>query len=179
MNLASTIDFTLSTGTDGINTLFSPTHQLLYQDWVIFGNYPGGSGNSSSQHSGMNLAGYEIAMQSLNDIHDMFSIMYHAQYSDARQEILITPTPATAGTGLLTVYRKETAENLYNDDMVKRLCVAKAMIQWGRNLGKYEMTMPSGGTIKGSEILSDGKELLEKIMEDIRMESEPLPFWMA
>jgi hypothetical protein len=41
------------------------------------------------------------------------------------------------------------------------------------------MTMPSGGTIKGSEILSDGKELLEKIMEDIRMESEPLPFWMA
>ena len=179
LDLASTIDFNLSTGTDGINTLFSPTHQVLYQDWVVLGNYPGGSGGSNSQYSGMNLTGYEIAMQTLNDVRDTFSIMYHAQYSDARQEILITPTPATAGTGLLTVYRKESAENLYNDDIVKRLAVAKAMVQWGRNLGKYEMTMPSGGTIKGSEILSEGKELLEKIMEDMRMESEPLGFWIA
>ena len=126
----------------------------------------------------MVLAGYEIAMQYLNDIRDTFSILYRTQYSDARQQILIYPTPQTAGTGLLQVFRKETAENLYNDDLVKRLAVAEAKIQWGSNLDKYQMTLPSGGSINGANILARGIEEKDKVMEDIVAESEPLPFYI-
>lgn len=179
MNLASVIDFDLSVDNTGINSVFSSEHQLLYNDWVVFGGYPGGpGGGSGGRFSGMVLAGYEIAMQYLNDIRDTFSTIYRTQYSDAREEFLIFPTPQTDGTGLLKVFRKETAEKLYNDDLVQRLCVAHAMIQWGHNLNKYNMTLPSGGTINGREILDEGKELLEKVMEDIREESEPLPFYI-
>ena len=46
------------------------------------------------------------------------------------------------------------------------------------NLNKYQMTLPHGGTINGGDILNEGKELLEKIMEDIVGESEPLPFFI-
>lgn len=178
MNLASVLDLSLSVGTDGINTLFSPTHQSLYQDWVVHGGYPGGPGGSTGRFSGMVLAGYEIAMQYLNDINDTFSIIYATQYSDARQEILIYPTPAIGGTGLLQVYKKETAQNLYNDDLVKRIAVAEAKIQWGNNLNKYNMNLPHGGTINGESILQQGKEEKEKVMEDMFQESEPLPFYI-
>jgi hypothetical protein len=177
-DLASTLDLSLSVGTDGINTLFSPTHQLLYRDWVTLGGYPGGPGGYGGRYSGMVLAGYEVAMQYLNDINDTFSIMYHTQFSDARQEILIYPTPAETGTGLLTVYKKETAANLYNNRLVKRLAVAEAKIQWGTNLDKYAMTLPHGGTINGANILQRGIEEKERVMEDIQAESEPLPFYI-
>ena len=178
MNLAATLDLNLTVGTDGINTLFSPSHQLLYRDWVVHGGYPGNNGGASSRFSGMVLSSYEVAMQYLNDINDTFSIMYHTQYSDARQEILLYPTPATGGTGLLQVYKKETAANLYNNRLVKRLAVAEAKIQWGTNLSKYQMNLPHGGTINGAEILAQGKEEKEKVMEDIVGESEPIPPYM-
>jgi len=175
LDLASALDFDLTVGTNGINTVFSSEHQLLYNDWTLQGNYPGGSVDGDA---GMRLTGYEIAMQYLNDVRDTFNILYRTQYSDARQQLLIYPTPQTAGTGLLTVYRKETATNLYNDDLVKRLAVAEAKIQWGNNLNKYNMSLPSGGTINGADILSQGKEEKEKVMEDIVGESEPLPFYI-
>lgn len=177
-DLASVIDFDLSYSNDGINVLFSPQHQLLYQDWVIHGNYPGGPGGYASQSSGMVLAGYEVAMEYLNDISDMFDLKIHAQYTDARQEILLYPTPSTSGTALLTVYRKTSAQELYNDDLVKRLAVAEAKIQWGNNLNKYNMTLPHGGTINGSDILTQGKEEKEKVMDDIVMESEAPNFFI-
>jgi len=178
LNLESTVDFDLSVGTDGINTLFSPTHQLLYQDWVTMGNSPGSIGGCTSQFTGMVLTSYEIAMQKLNDIRDTFGTMYQSQYSDAREEILIYPTPQTAGTGLLTVYRKETAANLYNNDLVKRLAVAEARIQWGSNLSKYQMSLPHGGGMNGDAILQKGETDKEKVMEDIKGESEFFPFYI-
>ena len=177
MNLASVVDFDLSTGENGINTLFSSEHQLLYNDWVVQGGYPGGTGRGG-RFSGMVLAGYEIAMQHLNDIRDTFSVLYRTQYSEAREQLLIYPTPQTAGTGLLQVFKKETAANLYNNDLVKRLAVAESKIQWGTNLDKYSMTLPSGGTINGANILARGIEEKDKVMEDIQAESEPLPFYI-
>jgi hypothetical protein len=175
-NIASTVDFDLFNTNDGLNVLFSETHNILWRDFVLHGNYPGGPGDANGE--GMVLAGYNVMTNYLEDVKDTFSLMYHAQYSDARQEFLLTPTPKENGTGLLTVYRKETAENLYNNHIVKNLCIAESKILWGHILGKYSMTLPSGGTINGQDIKSDGKEEKEKIMEQIRMESEPPMFFI-
>jgi hypothetical protein len=160
-----------------LNVLFSSEHNILYEDWVVNGNYPGGSGGGGGSE-GMVLAGYNIATNYLEDIRDTFSTIYLAQYSDARQEFTLIPTPTTSGTGLITVYRKETAANLYNNILVKELAVAKAKYLWGFQLGKFTMTLPSGGTINGNEIKQDGKEEMEKIMERIRTESEPPLFYI-
>lgn len=178
LNLAEVVDLDLSFGSDGINTLFSPTHSLLWRDWVLYGNYPGGNGYMGSQTTGMMLAGYEIASQYLEDIKDTFGSIYHGQFSEEREEVLIYPTPTEGGTALMTVYKKNTAENLYNNDMVKRLAVAEAKIQWGNNLNKYNMTLPHGGTINGEAILQQGKEEKEKIIEDIYLERENTCFFI-
>jgi hypothetical protein len=170
-NLAATIAFDLTNTNDGINVLFSDTHNILWKDWVIYGNYPGGPGGGEGG-SGMILSNYDIATQYLEDVRDRFEILYNAQYSDARQEILLTPTPTENGIGLLTVYTKETAENLYNNHLVKQLAVAKTKYLWGSMLGKYTMTLPSGGTINGGEIKADGEKEIEAVMERIRTETE-------
>lgn len=175
MNIASVVDLNLTFSKNGINELFSATHELLWEDWVIHGNYPGGP--SSTQNSGMVLAGYEVATQYLEDIKDTFGIIYKAQYSDARQEILVYPTPQVSGTALMEVFRKETAENLYNDDLVKQLAVAEAKIQWGTNTDKYQMNLPSGGTINSNRILEEGRQDKKDVMEMIIGESEP-PFFI-
>lgn len=174
MNLASVVDIDLSFASrDGINVLFSSQNQLLFEDWVV----RGGPLNNNGQ--GMILSEYEVAMEYLNDVHNMFSIMYHAQYSDARQEILIFPTPVTAGTGLLNVYKRNSAEDLYNDNLVKQYAVAEAKIQWGSNLSKYDATLPDGTRLNGDKILEEGKAEKEKALLDIVGESEPPPFFMA
>jgi hypothetical protein len=176
-NLASVVDLNLSVNDDGINVLFTPTHQLLWRDWVVHGSYPGGPGGVASEYTGMILADYEVAMQYLNDIEDMFNMRIHVQYLEDQQRIIMYPTPTTTGTALLNVYKKNVAENLYNNKLVKRLAVAEAKIQWGNNLNKYNMTLPHGGTINGESILTQGKEEKEKVMEDIVQESEQ-PFFL-
>ena len=99
-NLAATVAFDLTNTNDGINVLFSDTHNILWKDWVIYGNYPGGPGGGDSG-GGTVLTNYEISTQYLEDVRDRFEILYNAQYSDARQEILLTPTPTENGIGLL------------------------------------------------------------------------------
>lgn len=168
-NIASTIDFELSNSPDGINVLFSPTHNLLYQDWVIHGNYPGGSGAGQ----GNVLTNFEIQTQYIEDIRDSFGAYYYAQYSDSRQEVTLTPTPELDGTGLMVIYRKESAENLYNNHLVKRLCVAKSKMLWGEMLSKYSSTIPGGATINGESIFSRGQAEYDRVLDDMIKESEP------
>ena len=103
MNIESVIDTNLTFQQDGISTLFTNTHNLLYEDWVVNGGYPGGPGGGSYRNSGMTLAGYEVAMNYLEDVRDTFTRIYHAQYSASREEILITPTPTLTGVALLVV----------------------------------------------------------------------------
>jgi len=170
------IDVALSFTTDGISTLFSHTHNLLWHDFVTLGGYPGGPGGGGNG-AGMTLAGYEIATSYLDDVQDMFSRIYSAQYSSARKEMILTPTPDTTGIVLLEVFKKELAVNLYNNELVKRLAVAEANIQWGVNLRKYNMTLPGGGTMNWESIYQDGKDEKEKIEVRIVDEGEPpMPF---
>jgi hypothetical protein len=77
---------------------------------------------------------------------------------------------------LLRVYKKEYAKNLYNHPLVKKLCVARGMQEWGQNLDKYSMSLPGGGTINGSAIIARGEALEEKVMENLKLETEPPVF---
>lgn len=172
--IAGVVDNSMLNTSDGLNVLFSETHNILWKDWVVFGNYPGGPGSGG----GMTLAGYTVMTDYLEDVRDFFQSLFFAQYNDARQEILISPSPDVAGVALLTVYTKTSVERLYNNDLVRDLCVGRAKELWGHILGKYTMTLPSGGTINGTEIKTDGKTLIDETMEKIIGESEPPGFFI-
>lgn len=178
LDLAGIYDFTVSFGMDGINTLFSPTHILLYNQYVEQGSYPGGPSTGST--GGLVLADYQIAMMYLDSINEMFGKYYVASWNDGLKSIYISPTPNMALTGVLNVYRKQMAINIYNNPLFKKLVVAKVKMMWGSNLKKYSLTMPDGMSINGSEIYQEGKEDWDKWFERLYDESQAGgEFWVA
>jgi hypothetical protein len=54
------------------------------------------------------------------------------------------------------VYKKQPIQNLYNNPLVKKLCVARVKKLWGLILGKYKIQIPGGGTSNGDSIHQEG-----------------------
>ena len=174
-NVQAVWDFNVSFGMDGINTLFSPAHILLYNQYVEQGSYPGGPGSTG----GLVLSNYQTAMMYLEEINNMFGKMYTVDYLPGRDVLRVTPTPNEILIGVLIIFRKEYAYNLYNNPLVKKLAVARAGIRWGRNLNKYGGQMPDGLTINSSEIISEYKEEQDKWLERMWEESHTPDFFIA
>ncbi len=169
-NIESIWDYSVSFGMDGINTLFSPSHILLYNQYVEQGNYPGGPNGGSP--GGLVLSNYQTAMMYMEQIDSMFGKMYSVNFIPGREVIRVTPTPTTPIVGVLIFWRKEYAYNLYNHPLVKKLAVARVGLRWGRNLNKYSGSMPDGLTINSDAIISEYKEQEEKWLERMWEESQ-------
>lgn len=177
MNIAGAFDIELSIGIDGINTLFAPTHELLYSDFVRKGSILGT--DSPDYSPGLTLTSYDVAMLYLKEIKNHFGRGFTVQYNRQREILTINPTPSDSMLGVLYLYRKEEAIYLYNHYLVKELGYAKTLVQWGQNLDKYQATMPDGISMKGSEIMARGLEMEQRISEQIRAESPPTDFFMG
>lgn len=172
-NVDSVYDFHVSVGIGGINTLFSPAHILLYNEYVNAGGYPGGPWGGGT---GLVLANYQAAMMYLDLIERMFSKQYTVDYLPGRKVLRVVPTPDEAFIGVLEILRKEYAYNLYNNMLVKRLAVARALIMQGRNLNKYSGSLPGGLTINSQALIDEGKAEEEKWLERMWEESEQPDF---
>lgn len=180
-NIDSVIDIQLSQSQNSINTLFSPQHTLLYNDWVTQGNYIGNQGSTGAAGLGgaMNMGNYFIQMTYLKEIEDTFTRKYICDLNPNTKVVTIKPTPNIDTLGMVFVNRKEDAINLYNNLLVKQLAIAKTKIIWGRNLSKYNsINIPGSGSINGENIRQEGLEQEKEIIENIRLESEP-PIFMV
>ncbi len=177
-NITDTISFDYTSYLDGINVLFSQTHMLLYNDWVTQGNYPGGPSQGGGGDPGA-LVSYDIAMMYLQEVKNQFSIMYKADYHEPSRMLTLTPTPTTCGTGLLTVWKRSDVTDMMDHPIVKKLMVARSMMQWGLHLGKYQIQMPGGGTTNGDTIYSNGLVMEEKAWEQLISEGEYPQFFVG
>jgi hypothetical protein len=175
-DIQNVYDLQSSFGINGINTLFSPTHILLYADWVQRGNYPGGSGGLGGQ--GLVLTEYDLAMNYLEEISNRFGRKFQVRYREQAKELKVFPTPTEDSVGILCLWRNELATNLYNHSLVKKLAVARAKVMWGGILRKFVMTIPGGGSISGADIVAEGKEEETKALDSIRLESTPPRFFV-
>ena len=174
-------DISLAWGMGDINALFSPTHLLLYNDWVNNGNYPGGPGNGlySFGGGGGMLTSYEIMGEYMAQANQMLGTEHTVRYDYNNQTLVVTPTPQQCMIATLKLYCRTDAERLYNHPLVKKIAVARAKIQWGLQIGKYTITMPDGSTMNGFDIMNKGYEEEEKWFEQMRAESEPINFFVG
>jgi len=177
--ISDVIDIQLSTGNNGINTLFSQTHNLLYNDWVVQGGYPGGPGGGPSYGTGMALTNYDVAMMYLDEAKAKFGRRYRVNYRDATNELMVTPLPTETLTGVLEVYSRHEATDIYNHILVRKLAVALAKKLWGLHLKKYSLTLPGGGTLNGDGIYQDGLNEEERVMDAIFKEAQPPDFFIG
>ena len=153
-NIDSVIDVKLSQGTNNISTLFTPQHNLLYNDFVNGGGIFGTNNNGAAGlGGGMVLGNYVVQMTYLAEIEELFTRKYVADFHEARGIMNIRPTPDLNTVGIIFVFRKETAELLYNHVLVKRLALAKARQLHGWALIKYNLSLPGNGAINGGNDL--------------------------
>lgn len=135
---------------------------------------------SKAWGEGRVLAGADIALMYGEEWRNQFVTTYRCDYRQGTRDLIITPTPTTSGVGLLTVFRKEKAINLYNHILVKKLATAYALKLWGGlNLGKYNVTLPGGGTINFQEIYQMGLREEEYWLDRIMSEGEPCDFFIG
>jgi hypothetical protein len=144
---------------------------------VTNGGYPGGPVDNAG--IGMTLTNFYSSMMYIESIREAFGKYYRASWIPGKRILKIVPTPSTCVQGCVIVYRREVAENLFNDVNVRKLALAKAKIQWGRHLNKYGGTLPDGLTINGDAIISEGTTEEEKYLEWMRSESYPPDFMIA
>lgn len=169
----------------GGSLLFDPYWNTLSNNFDFYG-YSGGSfggtGNSiMSLGQGMNMAGAQIALMYQNDVHNLFGKMYSVKYRELRNELVITPTPVADGVGLISVWRKEQCEALYDHILIRQLATAKAKKIWSTNLKKYSISMPGGGGggVNGDLLYSDAIIEEDKAIDGILSEGTPPEFFIA
>jgi hypothetical protein len=167
-DIVDVIQFDYMSYLDGINVMHSPTNMLLYQDWAVERNYPGGPGSGG----GGSLVSYDIAMMYYEEVKNQFKTIVNADYHEPSRSVILTPTPQKDGVGMVQVWKRSEISSMYDHPIVKKLMVARAMMQWGLHLSKYQLQMPGGGTANGSEIYQNGLVQEEKWFERLQMESE-------
>lgn len=172
--VSDVVDFNYMNVLDGINVLHSPTHMLLYNDWVVNGNYPGGQADASGS-----LVSYNMAMTYLKEVQNQFSRKYVADFHEPSRTLRLLPTPKENGVGLLSVWKKTDIKYMMDHPIVKKLMHGRAMQQWGTNIGKYTIQMPGGGSMNGSEIYQNGVTIEERALEDLKASGEWPQFWVG
>lgn len=154
-NFLDVYDFQVSYGQSmGVNTLFSPTHVLLYQN---FQSKQNGLYSSFGNDNSLTLSNYAISMQYLKIIQEMFYKSYTIKYLAGQDAIKITPTPDIDVVGVLQFYRSQELENILNNVHYKRLVLGKVKQLWaGLILGKYSSNLPDNTTINYQFIYDQG-----------------------
>lgn len=70
----------------------------------------------------------------------------------------------------------ETYNDVYNDMFLKRYVTALIKLQWGQNLSKFEgMQLPGGVTINSQQIISEAREEINQIEEQMQLNYEMPP----
>jgi hypothetical protein len=80
---------------------------------------------------------------------------------------------------ILEAYVNIPLENLMGDHYFLKYCTGWAKMQQGRMLGHFDFTLPGGVKYNSSELVSDGKEEMTKVEEEIKAMSSSSFFIMV
>jgi hypothetical protein len=92
------------------------------------------------------------------------------------QKLELDTTPVSAGA---STYEEE---KIYDDKWVKRMCTARAKLQWGVNIGlKYQgSVLPNGGSINGQGIIDMATAEIEALTAELHDVYElPIDFFIG
>lgn len=160
-------DFSIMNFFGGINTLHS-AENLLLSDWAR---------NLTNSSSG--IVGWNTAMTYLKQVDNEFGARFTAEMHEPSHTLTITPTPKFSCFGLMQIWQKSEVWTLLNNPLVLDLMEAYALMQLGRILNKYSVTLAGGGQLNGSDFYTQGKDLYDMTMERIRGEADPPLFFIG
>lgn len=101
-----------------------------------------------------------------------YGLYYHWDYTRTSKRLTLLSDPETDNI-FLEIFKDnyiDDAEDIYEDHIFRDMCQALCLIQWSRNLKKYERALIGNSTLNWKEIEEDGKTLWEETLEKIDTE---------
>lgn len=125
---------------------------------------------------------YECAMQAIKFAKEMRGkFIYNFQFNEQSKKLILSPDPKKQGHYGHIVLRCDYIRDktyLYGEDFVKRLALAYAKKIIGLVRTKFTgVNFPGGGSLN-EDLLQEGKDEEEKLMEEIKNTYEPCAFFM-
>jgi len=80
---------------------------------------------------------------------------------------------------IMEAYANIPAENLYNDDLFFKYCVGYAKQALGNMVGRYDFTLPGGIKIQAADLVTQGKEEVKEVEEEVKGQSNSGWFYMV
>lgn len=158
-----------------VNELFTAEHQVLMETGIL----PQLLHQTTGNMVGLELTSYDIATKNLELVKRFFSQDFTVNFHPMRKELTVNPVPKQNLFGAIYVWKRESLEDCVDHPLLKELMVAEAKILWGGVLGKYQLSLPGGGTITGTELKQEGKEEKKEVKEAFYEEQEGLGFFIG
>jgi hypothetical protein len=139
----------------GVNTLFSVEQTMAQQSYHAYslGNY------------GFDILSWHTVKDWIDTREKMFATRRDIYFDARTQYLRLIPQPKnTQFFGLLTCYVEKPLRDLIKEKWILEYATAMSKIMWGRILTKISgVTLPGGGSIDGSSILSEGLEAKKEL----------------
>lgn len=157
----------------GEGQLWSMTNVMENQGMLPFGSGSGGSCNS-----GLAWVSAELAGQYSKLAKRQTASYWDYDFNRHKQQLLLIPDPIQINSNpdqflCVTVEVVEPLDELYGNDVVKELALARTMIVVGRVRKKFESVQLLGGGQVDASILEEGLELWKDLIENIREQEGP------
>lgn len=133
----------------------------------------------------IDLIGYELINEMLETMNILFSKKISFDFNSISKILHIFAENTSEKQVMLQVYKKMDIqgtpvsagasryqeENIYNEKWIKRMSTARAQLQWGKNILKFQgSTLPNGGTLNGEFIYNEAKEQIMLLNEELTNE---------
>jgi hypothetical protein len=72
---------------------------------------------------------------------------------------------------IMEAYANIPAENLFRDDLFFKYVVGYSKMQLGNLVGRYDFTLPGGVKIQAADLVTQGKEEIQQVEEEVKGQS--------
>lgn len=121
---------------------------------------------------------YKTILDSLSDMLNQlnkYTLKFHFNQLAHRLNILTN----VKYNVIVEAYANIPPEYLFKDDLFIKYVTAMAKIQYGNMTGRYDWTLPGGVKINSADLVSQGKEELKEVEEEIKGMSNSSFFFMV
>jgi hypothetical protein len=121
---------------------------------------------------------YKTTIDTLSDMLNQlnkYTLRYHFNQLQHRLHILTNVERDV----VMEAYANILPENLFADDLFYKYVVGWSKVQYGNLTGRYDFSLPGGIKINSAEMVTQGKEEIKEVEEEVNGQSNSSFFYMV
>lgn len=133
---------------------------------------------SSAVTTIMELGVYKTLLDSMSDMMNQlnkYTLKHHFNQLNHRLQVLTNIDYDI----VMECYANIPCENLFNDDLFFKYCVGHSKVALGNMIGRYDFQLPGAVKINSADLISQGNEEIQQVVEEINGQSDSSFFIMV